>query len=270
MQLFDKNKIDGFLFVEGNDGIRDFGANHHSNIEILLLLDGETRVWVENKGVFTAHAGDAIVIFPNQQYRYETQKKEKYMLLTADIKRLTEYLGVLSSYFPVSNVVKGASEDSEVLSLAKSIVKAYADEKNGYRDTVIKGYVTAFVGRILSMTELKKNELESLDTAGVIAGFCNLRYKEKLSLEVLERELHISKFYISHVINERLGVSFNDYVNSIRINEACRLMLESNKSLKEISREVGFGTVRTFDRVFKRQKGETAREYRERNSIKNE
>jgi YesN/AraC family two-component response regulator len=270
MQLFDKNKIDGFLFVEGNDGIRDFGANHHSNIEILLLLDGETRVWVENKGVFTARAGDAIVVFPNQQYRYETQKKEKYMLLTADIKRLTEYLGVLSSYSPVSNVVKGASEDSEVLSLAKSIVKAYADEKNGYRDTVIKGYVTAFVGRILSMTELKKNELESLDTAGVIAGFCNLRYKEKLSLEVLERELHISKFYISHVINERLGVSFNDYVNSIRINEACRLMLESDKPLKEISREVGFGTVRTFDRVFKRQKGETAREYRERNSIKNE
>jgi YesN/AraC family two-component response regulator len=270
MQLFDKNKIDGFLFVEGNDGIRDFGANHHSNIEILLLLDGETRVWVENKGVFTARAGDAIVVFPNQQYRYETQKKEKYMLLTADIKRLTEYLGVLSSYSPVSNVVKGASEDSEVLSLAKSIVKAYADEKNGYRDTVIKGYVTAFVGRILSMTELKKNELESLDTAGVIAGFCNLRYKEKLSLEVLERELHISKFYISHVINERLGVSFNDYVNSIRINEACRLMLESDKPLKEISREVGFSTVRTFDRVFKRQKGETAREYRERNSIKNE
>ena len=270
MQLFDKNKIDGFLFVEGNDGIRDFGANHHSNIEILLLLEGETRVWVENKGVFTARAGDAIVVFPNQQYRYETQKKEKYMLLTADIKRLTEYLGVLSSYSPVSNVVKGASEDSEVLSLAKSIVKAYADEKNGYRDTVIKGYVTAFVGRILSMTELKKNELESLDTAGVIAGFCNLRYKEKLSLEVLERELHISKFYISHVINERLGVSFNDYVNSIRINEACRLMLESDKPLKEISREVGFSTVRTFDRVFKRQKGETAREYRERNSIKNE
>jgi YesN/AraC family two-component response regulator len=270
MQLFDKNKIDGFLFVEGNDGIRDFGANHHSNIEILLLLEGEMRVWVENKGVFTARAGDAIVVFPNQQYRYETQKKEKYMLLTADIKRLTEYLGVLSSYSPVSNVVKGASEDSEVLSLAKSIVKAYADEKNGYRDTVIKGYVTAFVGRILSMTELKKNELESLDTAGVIAGFCNLRYKEKLSLEVLERELHISKFYISHVINERLGVSFNDYVNSIRINEACRLMLESDKPLKEISREVGFGTVRTFDRVFKRQKGETAREYRERNSIKNE
>ena len=49
MQLFDKNKIDGFLFVEGNDGIRDFGANHHSNIEILLLLDGETRVWLKTK-----------------------------------------------------------------------------------------------------------------------------------------------------------------------------------------------------------------------------
>ena len=268
-QLY-KNKIDGFLCVEGYDGIRDFGANLHSNIEILLIFEGETRVWIENKGVFVARAGDAVLIFPNQQYRYETQKKEKYLLLAADIKRLTEYLSVLSSYSPVSNVIKGAAEDRELLSLAESIARAYADESNNYRDTVIKGYVTAFVGRLLSMTELKRNEIESVDTAGVIAGFCNLRYKENLSLEMLERELHISKFYISHVINERLGVSFSDYVNSIRINEACRLMLESDKTLKEISREVGFGTVRTFDRVFKKQKGETAREYRDRNSAKND
>ena len=264
-----KNKVDGFLCIEGNDGIRDFGSNLHSNIEILLIFEGETRVWIENKGASVAHAGDAVIIFPNQRYRYETQKNEKYMMIAADLKRMTEFLSVISAYSPVNNVIKGAANDKEILSLSRSISKAYGEEKNDYRDTVLKGYVTAFVGRFLSMVELKRNEIESVDTVSVIAGFCNLRYNERLSLEVLERELHISKYYISHVINEKLGVSFNDYVNSIRINEACRLMVESDKTLKEISAEVGFGTVRTFDRVFKKQKGETAREYRERNSAKN-
>lgn len=268
MQYLYKNKIDGFLCIEGENGITDFGANLHSNIEILLIFEGETRVWVENNLFLTAQEGDAVIIFPNQQYRYETVKKEKYMLLVADIKRLTEYISLFSSFSPVNNVIKGAARDAELVSLAKSISKTYSEDKGDYRDTVLKGYVTAFVGRLLSMSELKKNELKSNDTAGLIAEFCNLRYRERLSLEMLERELHISKFYISHVINERLGVSFSDYVNSIRVNEASRLMLETDKTLKEISAEVGFGTVRSFDRVFKKHKNETAREYRMRNSVK--
>lgn len=268
MQYLYKNKIDGFLCIEGENGITDFGANLHSNIEILLIFEGETRVWVENNLFLTAQEGDAVIIFPNQQYRYETVKKGKYMLLVADIKRLTEYISLFSSFSPVNNVIKGAARDAELVSLAKSISKTYSEDKGDYRDTVLKGYVTAFVGRLLSMSELKKNELKSNDTAGLIAEFCNLRYRERLSLEMLERELHISKFYISHVINERLGVSFSDYVNSIRVNEASRLMLETDKTLKEISAEVGFGTVRSFDRVFKKHKNETAREYRMRNSVK--
>lgn len=268
MQYLYKNKIDDFLCIEGENGITDFGANLHSNIEILLIFEGETRVWVENNFFLTAQEGDAVIIFPNQQYRYETVKKEKYMLLVADIKRLTEYISLFSSFSPVNNVIKGAARDAELVSLAKSISKTYSEDKGDYRDTVLKGYVTAFVGRLLSMSELKKNELKSNDTAGLIAEFCNLRYRERLSLEMLERELHISKFYISHVINKRLGVSFSDYVNSIRVNEASRLMLETDKTLKEISAEVGFGTVRSFDRVFKKHKNETAREYRMRNSVK--
>jgi YesN/AraC family two-component response regulator len=115
------------------------------------------------------------------------------------------------------------------------------------------------------MTTLKKNEIESLDTLGEIVNYCNAHYKENLSLTMLESELHISKYYISHIINERLGEGFNEYLNSIRINEACRLLLESDMSIKEISAEVGFGTVRSFDRAFLRQKSETAREYRQRN-----
>ena len=64
----------------------------------------------------------------------------------------------------------------------------------------------------------------------------------------------------------RLQIGSNEYINSIRINEACRLLVKSDKSIKEISAEVGFGTVRSFDRVFKAKNGETAREYRQRNA----
>ena len=172
---------------------------------------------------------------------------------------------MFSSYSPACNVIRGAADNKDIRELAKNIVRTYGEDKSNYRDTVLKGYVTAILGKLLSMTELKKNEIESLDTLGEIVNYCNAHYKENLSLTMLESELHISKYYISHIINERLGEGFNEYLNSIRINEACRLLLESDMSIKEISAEVGFGTVRSFDRAFLRQKSETAREYRQRN-----
>lgn len=268
MQGLYRNKIDGFFCAEGKEGLFEFGANLHSNIEIVLLFEGETKVWIDNKNASIARGGDAVVIFPNQQYRYETLRKESYILLVADIKRLGELLGVLSSYSPADNVIRGAANDKELRELAKSIAKTYKEDKSDYRDTVLKGYVTAFLGKLLPMTELRKNEIEKADTLNEIISYCNLHFKERLSLQTLENELHISKYYVSHIINERLGKGFNDYLNSIRINEASRMLRESDKTIKEISEEVGFSTVRTFDRAFKKQKGETAKEYRERKKEK--
>ena len=136
---------------------------------------------------------------------------------------------------------------------------------------------------ILTLTSCSKYTFEnvSYDKGGIknyslflnkeaneIISYCIEHYNEKLSLESLERALHINKYYISHVINGKIGTSFNAYINSLRISEAARLLIESDKTIKEISAEVGFGTVRSFDRAFKKQKGETAREYRDRNSEK--
>ena len=260
-----REKADGFFCIEKSNGIYDFGANLPMSVKIVLLYEGKTKVWVDSKSAEIANAKDAIIVFPDQKYRFETIEPEKYIFITADIKRLGELLGVLSSNIPASGVIKGAMNDIELSELAKSTLKAYTMEQSEYRGTVIKGYVIALLGKMLSMTELCKVEIERDDTLSEIVRYCNLHFREKLSLEILENDLHISKFYISHVINEKLGEGFNEYVNAIRINEACRLLLESDKSIKEISTEVGFGTVRSFDRVFLQKKGETAREYRKRN-----
>jgi AraC-like DNA-binding protein len=269
MQQSVQDKSNAFICIEGKNGFNDFAANLALSVKVVLIFGGETRVWIENRGAELASAGDAIIIFPNQRYRFETQKNEDYIYLAVDIMRISELLGVISSRTPISSIIKGAANDAELLLLAKNAVRAYSENKSSYRDTVIKGYVTALLGKLFSMAELKENRIDAAerhDTLSEIVGYCNSHFREKLSLTVLERELHISKYYISHIINERLGEGFNEYINSIRINEACKLLRESEKSIKEISAEVGFGTVRSFDRAFASKKGETAREYRKRNT----
>lgn len=263
-----KNHGENFSCLLGDERDLDIGIDHRSSLEIVFLYKGSVNVWIGNNGAIKANEGDVIVIFPNQQYRYETCSDTESLTVCADIKKMSEFLSVLSSYVPKSNVIDGAAKNKELLALAEGMRNAYKDESLAYGETVLKGYAVAILGRVLSLTELKKNEIEDASTANEIISYCIENYREKLSLDVLERALHINKYYISHVINGKIGTSFNAYINSLRINEAARLLTESDMTVNEISAEVGFGTVRSFDRAFKKQKGETAREYRNRNSEK--
>ena len=64
------------------------------------------------------------------------------------------------------------------------------------------------------------------------------------------------------MINSRLHIGFNDYVNSLRISSACKRLVKSDDTVTEISETVGFNTLRTFNRAFRKQMGMTPSEYR--------
>ena len=83
--------------------------------------------------------------------------------------------------------------------------------------------------------------------------YCVRHFDKDLSLSVLERELHISKYYISHLFSDKLHISFNDYVNSLRISYACKHLRRSNSSITQIASLVGFASLRTFNRAFQKQ-----------------
>ncbi|MBO7311046.1 MAG: helix-turn-helix transcriptional regulator, partial [Clostridia bacterium] len=76
--------------------------------------------------------------------------------------------------------------------------------------------------------------------------------------------LHISKYYVSHIMSNKLKMGFNDYINSIRVSNACKYLRKTDKSITEISGIVGFNTMRTFNRAFLKQTGMTPSEYREK------
>ena len=83
----------------------------------------------------------------------------------------------------------------------------------------------------------------------------------------MERELHISKYYISHLFSHKLNMRFNDYINSLRISDACRYLRHDTRSITEISELVGFSTLRTFNRAFIKQIGVTPSQYRKSNAL---
>ena len=88
------------------------------------------------------------------------------------------------------------------------------------------------------------------------------RYKEDLSLENLAECLGMSSSYVSRLIKKELGVNFTQYLNNVRIDKAKQLLEETGQSLAEIAEQVGYSDEKYFMRVFKRETGLTAKEYR--------
>ena len=94
-----------------------------------------------------------------------------------------------------------------------------------------------------------------------IAEFITKNYKNKITLDILEAEFGISKYLISRNFKNVMLMSLNDFINSIRIQEVKRLILESENNIASAAYECGFETLVHFNRVFKSTVGITAREY---------
>lgn len=97
--------------------------------------------------------------------------------------------------------------------------------------------------------------------------YCNTNYVGKITLESMEENMHLNGCYISTLFMRRLGMGFHDYINSLRIADACKLLTTSKLSIIDIAETVGFGTSRTFNRVFVDNFGMTPREYRNKFSV---
>ena len=128
--------------------------------------------------------------------------------------------------------------------LTQTFIKYYSDFKKGLK-TALKNRQNKYIIRAKEYIEL--NYMSSI-----------------LSLGDVAEELSINKSYLSTLFNEKLNIGFTDYVNGIRIKNAKNLLQNTEKSINDISLEVGFNTVQTFIKVFKKQVGITPGQFRKK------
>ncbi|MDG0792108.1 response regulator [Cohnella ginsengisoli] len=85
---------------------------------------------------------------------------------------------------------------------------------------------------------------------------------EDISLEAIGKRVGLSPFYISKLFKEQLGVNYIDFLTECRIDKAKKLMGDPERSLKEITFEVGYHDPNYFSKVFKKMCDVSPTEYR--------
>ncbi|MBO7250231.1 MAG: helix-turn-helix transcriptional regulator [Clostridia bacterium] len=111
-------------------------------------------------------------------------------------------------------------------------------------------------------TIIKKDDALSDDLCLKVIEYMELHINEKLSMETLSRSLSFSKSYISRRFAATYGCSIIDYFNQMKLNEAKRLIRDTNKNFFEISDMLMFSNSHYFSTLFKKHTGLTPTQYK--------
>lgn len=80
--------------------------------------------------------------------------------------------------------------------------------------------------------------------------------------ENIEKRFYLSYKYMSHLFKKEKGVTMQQYHNSVRMDEACRLLCSTLMSIGEIADKLGFSDVLYFSRCFRNYTGKSPSAYR--------
>jgi AraC-like DNA-binding protein len=97
-----------------------------------------------------------------------------------------------------------------------------------------------------------------------IIAYMNANYSKPLFLDEVASKANMTRGSFCRFMRKRTGKTYLESLNEIRIAHICRLLLCTSDNISEIAYKMGYNNVAYFHRFFKRQKGCTPKEYREK------
>ena len=92
--------------------------------------------------------------------------------------------------------------------------------------------------------------------------FIKEHYKEDISLIEIAKIANLTPTSFCRMFKVKAKKSFVEYLNEVRIANACKFLLETDLGISEIAYECGYKTASNFNRIFKKLNGVTPKEYK--------
>lgn len=256
----------------------DLYAHFHDYVELLYLYEGKMRVWLNGKE-YAFNEGELIVINSKESHRLESAapvsgycvikfNPEILWASNGSAKETRYVLPFLNSssthprVFPASFV-----SETDIGTLVADAVDAWKNRPVGY-ELLLRGDVLKIFGHVVGYLSKLGVEIKYTVGSGSLYGVMDniVDYVNENFTACDERELakkyKVSYSYFSRTFKQMMNMSFKEYVNYLRINEAQRLLLTTNKSITDISMEMGFSSPSHFINVFRQHMGRAPKQYR--------
>lgn len=232
-----------------------------------LLKAGEMAFHRPNEfhAVRSTEQSDIIVVSfgcdSDAMHRLEQQIIRLHTREKAHLKLLIEEAQQVFAYFENEPAMVDLSKKDDVPWGCDHLIKTYLEQFLIYvcrRDDSI-----LFDQRAITSERLH----HSLKLAQQAVDYLAENYRKKISLASLAAALEISVPQLKRVFREQVGQSMVNYLISLRVSEAKRLIRQGNMTFTQIAEQVGYETIYYFSRQFKLHTGMTPSEYAK--SVKN-
>lgn len=170
-------------------------------------------------------------------------------------------------YFAVNYFVArlNQSERHRIRSLFLSMFKEFIEKKMGY-EIFLKAIAIEILGiymRSETNCTIKsyKNAKSWMSIEKAIKYIHENYFDSELDNIKISEAAELSPNYLSNIFREQMGFRVHEYINHVRIEKAKKLILENKKNFSEIAVVLGFSSIHTFSKIFKKTTGVNPSEF---------
>lgn len=248
--------------------------HEHSTFEVDVILEGNGK-FRGSEGEYYVRAGDVLLFNPYEPHEITAEKTGAMQVLSLQISN-----HFCQEYFPsFPNVEFGVHEVSRLLTEEEvrelresvfSVALAFYQEQQAFQFDCMGKTCSLLAALMRKLPHVviadaeysaRKNKTNRIRR---IVSYIDQHYKEKVSLAVLAEMEGVTTTYLSHFFSEAFQMSFQDYLNNLRLEKALALMKEPGLYMVDICMECGFSSTRYLNQMFMKEFGCTALEYRAR------
>lgn len=224
----------------------------HIESELIFSEKGSAEVMTENT-VYALSEGGCVFIRSGAVHYIKAETDSVVSVMKIDSELISSAVGTQT---PVSPLLEHHYPVTEIFEKIRQEISA--GEK--YYEVVCAGLVTAMIAEIFrnEKTEAMKSSSESTAYKELLR-LIGERYADMTFDEAAEF-MCFSKPYFSKYFRRMSGMTFSEYLNIVRVSEAVKMLSRGDLSAGETALAAGFGTIRSFNRIFKRYTGFTPRE----------
>jgi len=238
----------------------------HNHLEIDVLISGEGAYLIDGK-TYTVKAGDVIVLNPGVYHKSlvthpENPLVECFLGLTDASKEDQFSVPIrLQDLEPIMSV--NGETKVKIFHLCNDILEEYVECRLG-RMSMLNAYVRQLLILLFRQEENGckpegSNAYESIGKRYVVEQiilYLKDHYTDKISLELLAENIHLSSFYMSKIFKSETGDTPINYLINLRLEKA-KMILESGtkESIQEVASCVGYDDVYHFSKLFKKKFG---------------
>ncbi len=252
-----------------------FEGHHHNIIEMYYLLSGQRYYFIGGKAHLVM-PGDLVIIRENVEHKVFAAGIGSYKryILNTDREFVHTHLSDITANcltsFIDSNIFVLRPKDTSFIELLfhkmQNLNLDIPDTKEK------KEFLAAYSINILEEVEKAIASFEANDDYQElsyvnknileIAEYINTHHANTITLDILSEKFNLSKFYLCKLFKKSIGMTFSEFLNSIRITEAKNLLENTEMSIGQVASKVGYNDIGYFCRVFKNTMQITALKYR--------